>query len=118
MAEDLDIQFYQLALSLQAAAMQQMGKIANPFSGKIERDLSLAKNSIDMLEMLERKTRGNLNNDEKKLVDHILFELRINYVDELKKDQESTAPKGSETAEAGSQTVNPTPADADNQERD
>lgn len=118
MAEDLDFQYYQLVLSLQAAAMQQMGKIAHPLSGKIERDLSLAKQSIDMLEMVERKTRGNLTDDEKKLLDHVLFELRLNYVDELKKDQDSGSSRGPEKGDSDSQTVNPADAGADDKERD
>ena len=82
----VDIQFLQLVLSLQAAAMQQMGKVANPMTGQVERDLTLAKQSVDMVEMLERKTRGNLTPDEKRIVDHILYELRMNFVDELAKE--------------------------------
>ncbi len=103
---DIDIQFFQLVLSLQAAAMQQMGKVANPMTGKVDRDLAMAKNSIDMLEMVERKTRGNLTDDEKRLMDHLLYELRLNFVDELAKDQ--AAPKSSDSG------ANSTPPPADN----
>lgn len=113
MPEDLDIQFYQLVLSLQGAAMQQMGKIANPFTGKVDRQLDMAKTSIDMLEMIERKTRGNLNADEKKLMEHILFELRLNYVDELKKDQDSAPATAPEKTEPDNRTVDPENSGAD-----
>jgi len=82
---DLDMNFYQLVLSLQAAAWQQMGKVSSPLTGKMERNLEQAKASIDLLEMLQRKTEGNLSSEEKKLLDHVLYELRMNYVDEAKK---------------------------------
>ncbi|MFZ5981661.1 MAG: DUF1844 domain-containing protein [Candidatus Zixiibacteriota bacterium] len=103
-----DTYFFQLIFSLQAGAMQQMGKIASPVTGKIERDLQLAKVTIDMLDMLQRKTEGNLNVDEKKLLDHVLYELRINYVDEVRKgdgekddktEERSSEPKPADKAE-------------------
>ncbi len=86
MDEDkLDLPFYQLVLSLQAATMQQLGKVISPITGKAERDLTMAQGTIDLLEMLQRKTVGNLDDDEKKLLEHVLYELRLNYVDELKR---------------------------------
>ncbi len=90
----LDVVFVQLVMSLHSAAMYQMGKVASPISGKIERDLPMAKNSIDMLEMLERKTKGNLDDEEQKILERFLFELRMNYVDEVKKDQQPEEPQG------------------------
>jgi hypothetical protein len=87
--DKIDANFFQLVLSLQMAAMQQMGKIASPISGKVERNLTQAKASIDMLNMLSEKTQNNLTDDEKGLLDRILFELRMNYVDESKKPDES-----------------------------
>lgn len=81
----VDVHFMQLVLSLQAAAMQQMGKVASPISGQIERDLQMASNSIDMLSMIETKSKGNLSTEEATLIGHVLYELRLNYVDELKK---------------------------------
>ena len=92
--DKFDIQFYQLILSLHGGAMQQMGKVASPVSGKIERDLAQAQATIDLLDMLKHKTKGNLSSEEQKLVDHVLYELRLNYVDEVKKDKaEATAEK-------------------------
>ena len=77
--------FMQLVMMFQGAAMQQMGKIVNPISGKAERDLDRAKMSIDILGMLQEKTKGNVSEDERKFLDHLLFELRMNYVDEVNK---------------------------------
>ncbi len=87
----IDANFFQLVLSLQMAAMQQMGKIASPISGKVERNLIQAQASIDMLSMLSKKTVNNLTEDEKGLLDRVLFELRMNYVDESKKPDEKPA---------------------------
>lgn len=91
-APQLDPQLYQLILSLHAGAMQQMGKVASPFTGKVERNLAAARTTIDMVDMLKRKTAGNLSDDEAKLLEHVLYELRMNFVDESKKgDTETTS---------------------------
>lgn len=82
------ILFMQLVLMFQTAAMQQMGKLMNPLTKQVERDLEQARASIDMLAMLKEKTKGNLTDDEARLIDHILFELRMNYVDEVRAEQE------------------------------
>jgi hypothetical protein len=84
--------FLQLVLMFQTAALQQMGKIMNPITQKVEKDLNQAKFSIDILGMLQEKTQNNLSPEEKKFIDHVLFELRMNYLDEAKaekKDKES-----------------------------
>ncbi len=90
MNEDLakmDPLLLQLVLSLQAGAMQQMGKIASPIDGKVERDLKAAQFSIDVIDMLEKKMKGNLSDDEARVIGHVLYELRLNYVDEVKKKE-------------------------------
>ena len=87
--KNIDPYFFQLVLSLQAASWQQMGKTTSPLTGKIERDLQMAQNSIDMLSMIEEKTKGNLSEEEDKLLGHILYELRLNFVEETKKEAQS-----------------------------
>ena len=77
--------FLQLVLGLQQAAMAGLGKLMNPVTGKIERDLASAKNTIDTLAAIEYRTRGNLEPDEARVLQQVLTELRMNYVDELKK---------------------------------
>jgi hypothetical protein len=79
------IMFTQIVLMFHTAAMQQMGKIKNPLTDRVERDLDAAKNSIDILEMFREKTRGNLSQDETRLLTQVLQELRLNYVDEANK---------------------------------
>jgi hypothetical protein len=71
--------------------MQQMGKIANPYTEKIERDMRQARLSIDMLEMLEERTTGNLTGEESRFLKHVLTELRLNYVAEIEEDTKAAA---------------------------
>ena len=82
--------FLGLVHSFQAAAMQQMGKTVNPFTEKIERDLAQARLSIDMLEMLQERTSGNLTGEESRFLTHVLTELRLNYVAEVDEDKKKT----------------------------
>jgi len=90
MAEEpkLNMLFMSIVLSLSQAAMQHMGKITNPLTGKIDRNLEQAKVTVDMLEMLKEKTKGNLVKDEEKLINETLATLQLNYVDEAKKGEE------------------------------
>jgi hypothetical protein len=78
--------FLQLVLGLQQAAMVALGKLMNPMTGKIERNLDAARNTIDTLGAIESRTRGNLEPDEQRVLGQVLAELRLNYVDEVKKD--------------------------------
>ena len=84
--------FYQLVLMFQTAALQQMGKLINPLTGKVEIDLEQAKFSIDMLGMLEKKSKGNLSEEEKSFLESVLSGLRLNYVQEVNKPMDSPAP--------------------------
>ena len=93
--------FVQLIVTFQAAAMQQMGKLQNPLTQKVERNLDQARSSIDMLEMLRDKTKNNLAENEKKFLEHTLYELRMNYLDEVKKDQQKKEEKDSTRKEEG-----------------
>jgi hypothetical protein len=77
--------FLQLVLGLQQAAMVALGKLMNPMSGKIERNLEGARNTIDTLAAIEARTRGNLESDEQRVLTQVLTELRMNYLDETKK---------------------------------
>ncbi|MFA5857537.1 MAG: DUF1844 domain-containing protein [Elusimicrobiota bacterium] len=84
--KEVDHLFLILVHSLSTAAMLQLGKTANPATGKIERDLIAAKHTIDLLLMIKQKTQGNLTDRESLLLTTILADLELNYVDELKKE--------------------------------
>ena len=75
-----EINFSTFVFSLNASALVNLGEIENPGTGKIEKNLALAKQTIDILGMLEEKTRGNLTADEANLLKSILYDLRLNYV--------------------------------------
>ena len=92
-----ELLFMQLVMMFQGMAMQQLGKIANPSTHKVERDLGQAKNFIDLIAMIEQKSKGNLNANEKQLIEHVLFELRMNYIDEAKKQEGVTSAGASDT---------------------
>jgi hypothetical protein len=83
--------FTNLIMMFQTAAMQHMGKLKNPLTDKIERDLDQAKISIDIIEMLQRKTEGRRDEYENKLIKSVLQELKLNYVYEKdRKDEDQT----------------------------
>jgi hypothetical protein len=99
--------FQLLIVQLAQGAWVALGKIPNPISGKIERNLEAARLTIDMLDAVEVRTRGNLSDDEKAVLERSLRDLRLNYVDEQKKEAappeqtasvEETASKSEESA--------------------
>lgn len=77
--------FSDFILSLYASAMMAMGAIEIKGSPKVEVDLAQAKQTIDILEILLKKTEGNLSEEEKNLFDTVLTELRLNFVNNMKK---------------------------------
>lgn len=76
------IDFSTFVLSLSTTALHQMGLVTEPGSGKtIEPDGLLARQTIDTLEMLREKTRGNLDPEETMLFENLLYELRLRFVE-------------------------------------
>jgi hypothetical protein len=82
-----NILFMQLIIQNQQIAMMSMGKIKNPVTDRVERNLEHAKIYIDTLDMLLAKTKGNLSEYEEKILIEILKDLKLNYVDEVDKDK-------------------------------
>ena len=79
-----EIDFSSFVFSLSTSALLHLGEVPDPVTGKIEKDLPLAKQTIDILGMLQDKTRGNLTADEGKLLENLLADLRWRYVREAK----------------------------------
>jgi hypothetical protein len=86
-----EIRFMQLVSMFQMAAMQQLGKLVNPVTNETERNLDQARASIDILEMLKRRTEGNRTRSESEFIDKVLFELHMNYVEEKRAGNEQAA---------------------------
>ena len=80
-----EINFSTFVISLSTQALMHLGEIANPISGKIDPDVPAAKQMIDMVSMIKEKTSGNLNANEDRLMQDILFDLRMKYVEAVKK---------------------------------
>jgi F0F1-type ATP synthase membrane subunit b/b' len=93
------ILFTNLVIMFQTVAMQQMGKIKNPITDKIERDLEQAQMSIDMLEMLQEKTKGSLTDVEQKMLKSILHELHLNFLEEKDRNAEGKSESDDEKPE-------------------
>ena len=77
-----EINFATFVVSLNASALLHLGAIEDPTTGKKDKNLAMAKQTIDILSMLEEKTAGNLSKDEENLVKSILYDLRMIYVKE------------------------------------
>lgn len=74
--------FASLVISLGHSALYHLGLVADPETGQRgERNLPLARQTIDLVEMLQQKTRGNLTPEEARLLDDLLYDLRIRYVE-------------------------------------
>lgn len=75
-----EINFSTFIFSLNTSALLHLGEVPDPATGKQREELVLAKQTIDVIAMLEEKSRGNLTSDEENLIKHILYDLRLRYV--------------------------------------
>jgi hypothetical protein len=78
-----EITISSLLFSLSSAAFVNLGAIPDPNTGKVEKNLPLVKQTIDLLGLLRDKTRNNLTAEEETLFDHLLYDLRMSYVREV-----------------------------------
>jgi hypothetical protein len=79
------IDFATFIVSLSHSALLHLGEAPHPETNKIEPSLPLAKQTIDLLGLLEEKTKGNLSGEEERLLGQVLFDLRMRYVEVQKK---------------------------------
>ncbi len=77
--------FFTLVQQHEQLAMMGLGKLKNPTTDTIDRDLTQARYMIDTLEMLQHYTKGNIQPELESYLQHVLNTLRLNYVDESKK---------------------------------
>jgi len=75
-----EVNFSSFLLSLSSSVLLHLGEIADPQSGEKEKDLALAKQSIDIIGILKEKTKGNLSEEEEKLLQNLLYDLRMRFV--------------------------------------
>ena len=75
------IDFSTFVLSLSHSALLHLGEAPHPDTNRLEKNLPLARQTIDLIALLEEKTKGNLTGDEERLLHQILFDLRMRYVE-------------------------------------
>ncbi len=75
-----EISFINLIFSLSTSVLIQLGEIQDPITQQLAKNLPLAKQTIDLIGMLKERTKGNLTTDEEKMLENILYDLRIRYV--------------------------------------
>ena len=77
-----EITFTSFLISLGSSAFIHLGDIPDPATGEVKKDVPLAKQTIDLLGLLREKTRNNLLEEEEKLFEHLLYDLRMRYIKE------------------------------------
>ena len=82
--QPFQIDFSTFIMSLTSSAFYHLGDIADPETGKTETNLPAVHQTIDMLTMLREKTKGNLNEEENKLLEQLIYELQMKYVAKTK----------------------------------
>lgn len=78
------VDFHTFVLSLGSSVLLHLGELDHPDGGEPREDLALAKHTIDIIGMLQEKTKGNLTPAEEKLIESLLFDLRLRYVEKTK----------------------------------
>ena len=79
------INFPTFIISLSTQALMHLGEIPNPLTGKVEKEVEVAKQTIDILSLLQEKTQGNLDQGEEKLMEEVLYDLRMKYVEAVRR---------------------------------
>ena len=83
--EEPELDFGMFVMSLASSVLVHLGELEHPEAGKGQTNLPLAKQTIDILGMLRDKTRGNLSQEEAQLIENLLYDLRMKYVDAKKR---------------------------------
>ena len=82
--ESFQIDFSTFIMSLTSSAFYHLGDMPDPSTGKKQENLPAVQQTIDMLIMLREKTKGNLKEDEEKLIEQLIYELQVKYVAKTK----------------------------------
>ena len=105
--------FIHLVNTFVQSAWISLGKVKNPVTDKLDRNIEQATYYIDLLDMLQTKMKGNLSEWEEQYIIHSLSELKLNFIDEQKKGSEETVnsdnDKADETSTKAEETVEEKP---------
>lgn len=94
--KNTEYQFMALVSLLANSALQHLGKVMNPVTGKVEKNLEAAGMTIDWLTMLKTKTQGNLTQEEDRILSSYISNLQLNYVDEMNAEKKEQIQKSDE----------------------
>jgi hypothetical protein len=83
------IDFATFVLSLSHSALMHLGEAPHPETNTVEKNIPLARQTIDLLGVLEEKTKGNLTGDEERLLHQVLYDLRMRFVESGQQKAES-----------------------------
>ena len=78
------IDFTTLVMSFASAAIINMGKVPDPMTGQVQKNFGFAQQNIDIIALLQEKTRGNVSEEEGKMMEQVLYELRLEFVEAKK----------------------------------
>jgi hypothetical protein len=84
---EIPINFSSFIVSLASSAMVNLGEVPDPITKERNLNLALARQTIDLIGVLEEKTRGNLDEEEKKLLESVLYDLRMRFVQHSKQEE-------------------------------
>lgn len=80
MTEKLEASFSVLIMSVASSAVMAMGLAPNPTNGEVSKDKNMARFNIDLLVVLQQKTKGNLTGDEAKFLENLISDLQMKFV--------------------------------------
>ncbi len=83
-----EVTFAAFVMSLNSSALFHLGEISDPVTGEKQQDMVLVKHTIDTLQLLQEKTKGNLTDDEHDLLKHALYDLKMRYVAKVSQQSE------------------------------
>ena len=78
------VDFLNLVVSMSHSALLHLGDAPDPATGGVEKNLPLARQTIDLLAVLQEKTRGNLSGDEERVLSQAIYDLRMRFVEVAK----------------------------------
>lgn len=105
--------FMMLVQQHEQIGMMGMGKLKDPSTDAINRDMHAARYAIDTLQMIEKFMAGNLTDDMKRYLQHVLTNLRLNYADEVKSDKEKEKSSNAPAAGSGESAETGKPSESD-----
>jgi hypothetical protein len=83
-----EVTFTAFVMSLNTSALFHLGEISDPATGEKQQNLNLVKHTIDTLQLLEDKTKGNLTEEEQDIFKNVLYDLKMRYVAKVSQQSE------------------------------